>query len=189
MSAMLPPPLLLAVNEKGGKKGFARAIEQFKHNAELLGEGTLPENVEDSTIYTTAFSREKLLDLVSASTAFMVADDMSENGRVGTKIKAGVLYDRCYCLCFYACRELREAAGDLYPTWKLTLDSLCDKVIKENNLCTDTRPKNFFGMPELQLLFNIIIQRSESTAWMKQQFLAWAIAFATGSRPSSLGAL
>lgn len=107
-------------------------------------------------------------------------------GKNDVKIKIHVLQERVYSLWFTACWELQEDAGRIFPIWIRTLDALCHKMASENQLSTVKRDKNYFGVPEMQLLLSRLSIVTHKTDWWKQHYVAWALTLMTGARPSSL---
>jgi hypothetical protein len=97
---------------------------------------------------------------------------MSNTGRNGIRIKITTLYNKVYSLWFTACWELQEDAGKIHPIWNKTLDALCHKMAVENQLSTVKREKNFFSVPELQLLFQWLLKQTNQTDWWKEHYVS-----------------
>lgn len=60
------------------------------------------------------------------------------------------------------------------------------KAAVEFDLGTQSWEKEYFGLPELRLLFATVTDMVAKVDWYKQHYVAWAMSFICGMRPGSL---
>lgn len=102
------------------------------------------------------------------------------------QVKIRTLKLRATNLWFVAQWELSYDAATVYPVWSRTIDALTHKLAVDNGLPTEKRPKAYFGIPELRLLFPRLSKLTSSVDWWKQHYIFCATMAITGARPGSL---
>lgn len=78
-----------------------------------------------------------------------------------------------------------EAAG-IYESWLQHTAATVHKATVGFDLGTQSWEKEYFGLPELRLLFATVTDMVAKVDWYKQHYVAWAMSFICGMRPGLL---
>ncbi|KAJ3136141.1 hypothetical protein HK101_004052 [Irineochytrium annulatum] len=143
------------------------------------------EEKTDDEVFTLHFRREVVIERVAEYLTALVSSSVAK-GMIGEMIKAGSLCQRAEAMWHYAIWEFPNGLEGLYQEWCVRLCSKIQELAVTCGLETGRRERNFFGEPELRLLFDHIFNKTERVDWFKQHYVAWVMSFMCGIRPGTI---
>ncbi len=109
------------------------------------------------------FSTKTTLSTWSASNQYIAAiamyQDIAGSGRISGKIKVTTIREKAAHLWYTA--QWEPDTTQLLPTRILTISNLCHKLAVDHSLTSMTRPKFYYGILELRLLFERLQQQTD----------------------------